>query len=137
MQYKGTKINIVDTPGHADFGGEVERVLSMVDGVLLVVDANEGPNTQTRFVTRKALERGLRPIVVLNKADRLMTGEDGSATVAESEDNVFDLLVALNATDDQLDFPFIYASARDGWAVEDFDERPQVCFVRHHTRHRN
>ena len=129
MQYKGTKINIVDTPGHADFGGEVERVLSMVDGVLLVVDANEGPNTQTRFVTRKALERGLRPIVVLNKADRLMTGEDGSATVAESEDNVFDLLVALNATDDQLDFPFIYASARDGWAVEDFDERPQVCFL--------
>lgn len=124
MNYKGTKINIVDTPGHADFGGEVERVLSMVDGVLLVVDANEGPNTQTRFVTRKALERGLRPIVVLNKADRLMSGDQGSATVTESEDNVFDLLVALNASDDQLDFPFIYASARDGWAVDDFDDKP-------------
>ena len=124
MEYKDTKINIVDTPGHADFGGEVERVLSMVDGVLLVVDANEGPNTQTRFVTRKALERGLKPIVVLNKADRLGTDQAGSSTVAEAEDNVFDLLVALEATDEQLDFPFIYASARDGWAVDEFSERP-------------
>jgi GTP-binding protein len=126
ITHKGTKINIVDTPGHADFGGEVERVLSMVDGVLLLVDANEGPNTQTRFVTRKALERGLRPIVVLNKADRLATGQTGSATVAQSENQVFDLLVALNATDAQLDFPFVYASARDGWAVSDFADRPKL-----------
>ena len=96
----------MDTPGHADFGGEVERVLGMVDGVVLLVDATDGPNTQTKFVTKKALERGLRPLVVINKVDR------DTARVSEVEDEVFDLFVALEATDEQLDFPFIYASAK-------------------------
>ena len=110
VDYHGVHINIVDTPGHADFGGEVERVLSMVDGVLLLVDAVEGPMPQTRFVTRKALAQGLKPILVVNKVDR-----DG----ARSEwvvDQTFDLMDKLGATEDQLDFPVIYASALNGWA---------------------
>ncbi|EEG77155.1 translational GTPase TypA [Dethiobacter alkaliphilus] len=108
VNYKGVKINIVDTPGHADFGGEVERALSMVDGVLLVVDAFEGPMPQTRFVLRKALELGLRPIVVVNKVDR------SDARPLEVVDMAFDLFAELGADDEQLDFPVIYASARDG-----------------------
>jgi GTP-binding protein len=114
--YRGVKINIVDTPGHADFGGEVERALSMVDGVLLVVDAFEGPMPQTRFVLRKALERGLRPIVVVNKVDR------SDARPLQVVDMAFDLFVELGANDEQLDFPVIYASARDGVAGLEPDE---------------
>ncbi len=104
------RINIVDTPGHADFGGEVERILSMVDGVLLLVDAAEGPMPQTKFVTAKALKLGLRPIVVINKADR------PDARVNEVHSEVFDLFAALEATDEQLDFPVLFASAKEGWA---------------------
>ena len=114
--YRGMKINIVDTPGHADFGGEVERALSMVDGVLLVVDAFEGPMPQTRFVLRKALERGLQPIVVVNKIDR------SDARPVEVVDMVFDLFVELGASDAQLDFPVVYASARGGIAGPELDE---------------
>ena len=110
VRYHGTHINIVDTPGHADFGGEVERVLSMVDGVLLLVDAVEGPMPQTRFVTRKALAHGLKPIVVVNKVDR--PGERSAWVVNQT----FDLFDKLGATEDQLDFPIIYASALEGWA---------------------
>jgi GTP-binding protein len=116
VDYHGVHINIVDTPGHADFGGEVERVLSMVDGVLLLVDAVEGPMPQTRFVTRKALAQGLKPILVVNKVDR-----DG----ARSDwvvDQTFDLMDKLGATEDQLDFPVIYASALHGWASTKVDE---------------
>jgi GTP-binding protein len=112
ITWNGTRINIVDTPGHADFGGEVERVLRMVDSVLLLVDAYEGPMPQTRFVTKKALELGLKPIVVVNKIDR--DGCDPHGTV----DGVFDLFVALGANDQQLDFPVIYASGRNGYAVK-------------------
>src|SRR5690242_3739226 len=110
VDYHGVHINIVDTPGHADFGGEVERVLSMVDGVLLLVDAVEGPMPQTRFVTRKALAQGLKPIVVVNKVDR------DSARPDWVVDQTFDLMDKLGATEDQLDFPVIYASAIQGWA---------------------
>ena len=110
------KINIVDTPGHADFGGEVERILSMVDGVLLLVDAAEGPMPQTKFVTSKALARGLRPIVVVNKADK------PDARPHWVHDQVFDLFVALEASDEQLDFPTLFASAKQGWAVADLEE---------------
>jgi GTP-binding protein len=110
VDYHGVHINIVDTPGHADFGGEVERVLSMVDGVLLLVDAVEGPMPQTRFVTRKALAQGLKPILVVNKVDR------ESARSAWVVDQTFDLMDKLGATEDQLDFPVIYASAINGWA---------------------
>ena len=110
VDYGGVHINIVDTPGHADFGGEVERVLSMVDGVLLLVDAVEGPMPQTRFVTRKALAQGLKPIVVVNKVDR------DSARSSWVVDQTFDLMDKLGATEDQLDFPVIYASAINGWA---------------------
>lgn len=117
--YKGTKINIVDTPGHADFGGEVERVLGMVDGVLLLVDAVEGPMPQTRFVTRKALALGLRPIVVINKIDR-----DG-ARPEWVVDQTFDLFDKLGATEEQLDFPVVYASALNGFASLDANERPE------------
>ena len=126
--WKGTRLNVVDTPGHADFGGEVERVLRMVDGVLLVVDATDGPNTQTTFVTEKALQHGLRPLVVLNKIDR------ETARVTEVENEVFDLLVGLGATDEQLDFKFLYASARDGWAVEDLEGRThaEICELASH-----
>ncbi len=108
-----TKINIVDTPGHADFGGEVERILRMVDGVVLLVDAAEGPMPQTRFVTRKALELGLLPMVVVNKVDR------ADARVHEVHDEVLELFMDLEATDAQLDAPFLYASGRDGWATRD------------------
>ncbi|MBV8445481.1 MAG: translational GTPase TypA, partial [Candidatus Dormibacteraeota bacterium] len=117
IEYGDTRINIVDTPGHADFGGEVERVLSMVDGVLLLVDAVEGPMPQTRFVTRKALAQGLRAIVVVNKIDR--TG----ARPAWVVDQTFDLFDKLGASDAQLDFPVIYASALHGWASTDYTER--------------
>ena len=113
VQYQGTHINIVDTPGHADFGGEVERVLSMVDSVLLLVDAVDGPMPQTRFVTRKALALGLRPIVVVNKVDRPGARPDWVVN------QTFDLFDKLGATDEQLDFPIVYASALQGWASLD------------------
>ena len=112
VDWRGTRVNIVDTPGHADFGGEVERILSMVDGVVLLVDAAEGPMPQTKFVTSKALALGLRPIVVLNKVDK----PDAEPDRALNE--VFDLFAALDADDDQLDFPVLYASGRAGWADE-------------------
>ncbi|KAJ3110533.1 hypothetical protein HDU96_006503 [Phlyctochytrium bullatum] len=112
ITYKGHRINIVDTPGHADFGGEVERVLSMVDGVILVVCATEGPMTQTRFVLGKALGQGLKPLVVMNKADR------PSARLDEVDDEVLELFLALEAADDQIDYPVAYASAKEGWAVK-------------------
>ena len=115
VEWKGTRINIVDTPGHADFGGEVERILSMVDGVVLLVDAAEGPMPQTKFVTSKALALGLRPIVVLNKVDR------PDAEPNRALDEVFDLFAALDADDDQLDFPHLYASGRTGWADAGLD----------------
>ncbi|MGZ3256377.1 MAG: translational GTPase TypA [Croceibacterium sp.] len=117
VEWHGTHINIVDTPGHADFGAEVERILSMVDGVILLVDAAEGPMPQTKFVTGKALGLGLRPIVVVNKIDR------PDARPQEVLDEVFDLFVALDADDDQLDFPGLYASGRQGYASEDQDAR--------------
>ena len=116
VRYEGTHINIVDTPGHADFGGEVERVLSMVDGVLLLVDAVEGPMPQTRFVTRKALALGLKPIVVVNKVDR--HGERAEWVVNQT----FDLFDKLGATEEQLDFPVVYASALLGWAKDQLDQ---------------
>src|SRR3954467_13327180 len=116
VQYKGTKINIVDTPGHADFGGEVERILGMVDCVLLLVDAYEGAMPQTRFVTQKAFEMGLRPIVVVNKIDRL--GVDPH----EVMDQVFELFISLGASDAQLDFPVIYASGREGYAIRELGQ---------------
>ncbi len=113
VEWKGVRINIVDTPGHADFGGEVERILSMVDGVVVLVDAAEGPMPQTKFVTGKALSLGLRPIVVINKVDR------GDARPHEVHDEVFDLFAALDADDHQLDFPTLFAVGRDGWAAAD------------------
>jgi GTP-binding protein len=113
--WEGTRINIVDTPGHADFGGEVERILSMVDGVVVLVDAAEGPMPQTKFVVGKALRQGLRPIVVINKIDR------PDARVHQVHDEIFDLFAALEASDEQLDFPTLYASGRAGWAVADLD----------------
>ena len=115
VEWKGTRINIVDTPGHADFGGEVERILSMVDGVVLLVDAAEGPMPQTKFVTSKALKLGLRPIVVVNKVDK----SDAEPDRALNE--CFDLFANLDATDDQLDFPTMYASGRNGWADMELD----------------
>ncbi|MGA8707150.1 MAG: translational GTPase TypA [Steroidobacteraceae bacterium] len=117
IEYGGTRINIVDTPGHADFGGEVERVLSMVDGVLLLVDAVEGPMPQTRFVTRKALALGLKAIVVVNKIDR------PGARAGWVVDQTFELFDKLGATDEQLDFPVVYASALQGWASLDLTRR--------------
>jgi len=116
VDWKGVHINIVDTPGHADFGGEVERILSMVDGVVLLVDAAEGPMPQTKFVTTKALQLGLRPIVVINKADR------PDARAHQVHDEVFDLFAILEASDDQLDFPTLYASAKQGWAVAELED---------------
>ena len=113
IDWRDTRINIVDTPGHADFGAEVERILKMVDGVVLLVDAAEGPMPQTKFVTGKALGLGLRPIVVINKIDR------GDARPDEVLDEVFELFTVLEASDEQLDFPFLYAVGRDGWASED------------------
>ncbi len=115
VEWKGTRINIVDTPGHADFGGEVERILSMVDGVVLLVDAAEGPMPQTKFVTSKALALGLRPIVVLNKVDKPDAEPDRAL------DECFDLFANLGADDDQLDFPAMYASGRSGWADMELD----------------
>jgi len=115
VEWKGTRINIVDTPGHADFGGEVERILSMVDGVVLLVDAAEGPMPQTKFVTSKALALGLRPIVVLNKVDKPDAEPDRAL------DECFDLFATLDATEDQLDFPHMYASGRSGWADAELD----------------
>src|ERR1700757_5002577 len=111
FKYKDYHINIVDTPGHADFGGEVERIMKMVDGVLLVVDSHDGPQAQTKFVLRKALENKARPIVVINKIDR------ENARPHKVVDMVFDLFVELKATDEQLDFPIIYASAKNGFAM--------------------
>ncbi len=116
MAANGTRINIIDTPGHADFGGEVERVLSMADGVILLTDAAEGPMPQTKFVLGKALKQGLRPIVVINKVDR----PDGRAE--EVVDEVFDLFAALDANEDQLDFPILYASGRDGWCTRELTD---------------
>ena len=116
ITYNDTKINIIDTPGHSDFGGQVERVLKLADGVLLLVDAAEGPMPQTRFVLDKALQLGLRPIVVVNKIDK------PDARPMEICNKVFDLFCELDASDEQLDFPVLYASGRDGWAVADLDD---------------
>lgn len=115
FKYKNYHVNIVDTPGHADFGGEVERIMNMIDGVLLVVDAAEGPQAQTRFVLRKALEAGAKPIVVINKIDR------ENANPKKVLDQVFELFMSLNATDEQLDFPYVYCSAKDGYAKLDLE----------------
>lgn len=114
INYKGTKINIIDTPGHADFGGEVERVLNMADGCLLLVDAFEGPMPQTRFVLQKAIQMGLKPVVVINKVDKPNCRPD------EVQEMVFDLMFSLDATEDQLDFPTIYGSAKNGWMSTDW-----------------
>jgi GTP-binding protein len=132
VRYKETLINIVDTPGHADFGGEVERVLGMVDGCILIVDANEGPMPQTRFVLKKALEKGLRPIVVVNKIDR------PNADVNAAINKVFDLFVELGADDDQCDFTTLYASGLQGYAKDDLGEegkdmQPLFEAILHHV----
>ncbi|MDD2635707.1 MAG: translational GTPase TypA [Bacteroidales bacterium] len=116
VRYKDTKINIIDTPGHSDFGGEVERVLNMADGVLLIVDAFEGPMPQTRFVLQKALELGLKPIVVINKVDK------PNCNPELTQEKVFDLMFSLEATEDQLDFPTVYGSAKQAWMGPDFDK---------------
>ena len=116
INYKGYKINIIDTPGHADFGGEVERVLNMADGCLLLVDAFEGPMPQTRFVLQKAIQLGLKPIVVINKVDK------PNCRPSEVQEMVFDLMFSLDATEEQLDFPTIYGSAKQGWMSEDWKE---------------
>jgi len=114
VRYKGTKINIIDTPGHSDFGGEVERVLNMADGVLLLVDAFEGPMPQTRFVLQKALELELKPILVINKVDKPNCNPD------ETNELVFDLMISLDATDEQLDYPTVYGSSKEGWMSADW-----------------
>jgi GTP-binding protein len=114
VRYEGTKINIIDTPGHSDFGGEVERVLNMADGVLLLVDAFEGPMPQTRFVLQKALELGLKPIVVVNKVDK------PNCTPEEANDKVFDLMFSLDATEEQLEYPTVYGSSKQGWMGPDW-----------------
>jgi len=119
VPYGDVRINIIDTPGHADFGGEVERVLKMADGVLLLVDAFEGPMPQTRFVLQKALQLNLKPIVVINKVDR------PNARPLEVHDEVLDLFIELEANDDQLEFPGVYASGRDGWAVDQLEDEPR------------
>ena len=124
VTYRDVRINIVDTPGHADFGGEVERTLAMVDGVLLLVDASEGPMPQTRFVLRKALERGLVPIVCINKIDR------PDARISEVLDEVYGLFIDLDATEEQLEFPVVYTIARDGIArasLEDDERHPRAA----------
>src|SRR5829696_3956983 len=110
--WKDARINIVDTPGHADFGGEVERILNMVDGAIVLVDAAEGPMPQTKFVVGKALKIGLKPIVLVNKVDK------PDARPSEVVNEVFDLFAALDATDDQLDFPILYGSAKQGWIAK-------------------
>ena len=117
ITWKDVRINIIDTPGHADFGGEVERVLGMADGVIILTDAAEGPMPQTKFVLGKALAQGLKPIVVINKIDR----HDSRAE--EVVDEVFDLFVALDANEEQLDFPIMYAAGRDGWCVKDLNDK--------------
>ena len=114
INWKGVKINILDTPGHSDFGGEVERVLNMADGCLLLVDAFEGPMPQTRFVLQKALQLGLKPIVVVNKVDK------PNCRPEQVYEMVFDLMCDLNATEDQLDFPVVYGSAKNGWMSADW-----------------
>ncbi|MCK4847242.1 MAG: translational GTPase TypA, partial [Deltaproteobacteria bacterium] len=119
IDYRDTKINIIDTPGHADFGGEVERILKMVDGVLLLVDASEGPLPQTRFVLKKALDLGLPPILVINKIDR------PDARIAEVLDEVYDMFIDLDATEDQLDFPVVYAIAKDGIAKRELKDESE------------
>ena len=116
IHYKGVKINIIDTPGHSDFGGEVERVLKMADGVILLVDAFEGPMPQTRFVLSKALALGLKPIVVVNKVDKENCRPD------EVHEQVFDLMYSLDATEDQLDFHTLYGSSKHGWMSNDWKE---------------
>ena len=124
VRYGDVKLNIVDTPGHADFGGEVERALTMVDGILLLVDASEGPMPQTRFVLRKALEARLPVILVVNKVDR------PDARIAEVVDEVYELFLDLDATDDQVEFPIVYANAKAGWASLDGGRgghRPQAA----------
>jgi len=114
VEYKDIKVNIIDTPGHADFGGEVERVLNMADGVLILVDAFEGPMPQTRFVLQKALSLGLKPILVINKVDK------PNCRPEEVQEEVFELMFNLDATEDQLDFPTIYGSAKNGWMSDDW-----------------
>ncbi|MFG6388377.1 MAG: GTP-binding protein, partial [Muribaculaceae bacterium] len=114
IDYKGYKINIIDPPGHADFGGEVERVLNMADGCLLLVDAFEGPMPQTRFVLQKAIEIGLKPVVVINKVDK------PNCRPEEVQEMVFDLMFNLDASEEQLDFPTLYGSAKQGWMSTDF-----------------
>lgn len=121
--YKGVKINVIDTPGHSDFGGQVERVLNLTDGVILLVDAAEGPMPQTRFVLEKALRLGKKAIVLVNKIDK------PDARPTEVVDAVFDLFCELNASEDQLDFPLLYASGRDGWAVKDLGNDPRNSIV--------
>ncbi|UCE61490.1 MAG: GTP-binding protein [Phycisphaerales bacterium] len=123
ITYKGTKINLIDTPGHADFGGEVERVLKMADGCLLLVDAFEGPMPQTRFVLRKAFENGLRPVVVINKIDR------SDARPNSVLDEVLDLFIELGADDEALEFPTVYTSATHGYATTDPTQCPGDIFV--------
>src|SRR5580704_6382863 len=118
--WKGTRINIVDTPGHADFGGEVERILNMVDGAIVLVDAAEGPMPQTKFVVSKALKIGLKPIVCINKVDK------PDARPTEVVNEVFDLFAALDATDDQLDFPILYGSSKQGWMALSADRSHDV-----------
>ena len=132
IDWEGTRINIIDTPGHADFGGEVERVLHMADGVILLTDAAEGPMPQTKFVLGKALAQGLKPIVIINKVDR----PDGRPE--EVIDEVFDLFVSLDANDEQLDFPILYASGRDGWCTRELDDprenlKPLLDLVLNHV----
>ena len=122
ITWKDVRINIIDTPGHADFGGEVERVLGMADGVIILTDAAEGPMPQTKFVLGKALAQGLKPIVVINKIDR----HDSRAE--EVVDEVFDLFVALDANEDQLDFPIMYAAGRDGWCVKDLEDKRENLY---------
>lgn len=123
IQYKGVKINVIDTPGHSDFGGQVERVLNLTDGVVLLVDAAEGPMPQTRFVLEKALALGKKPIVMINKIDK------PDSRVEEVVNAVFDLFVELNANDDQLDFPILYASGRNGWVVTDLENEPLTSII--------
>ena len=122
INWKNDKINIIDTPGHADFGGEVERILNMADSAVLLVDAAEGPMPQTKFVLSKALNLGLKPMVIINKIDR------SDARPDEVLDEIFDLFVSLDANEEQLDFPVLYAACRDGWCVKDLenDERKDL-----------
>ena len=137
INYNGTKINIIDTPGHSDFGGEVGRVLNMADGCILLVDAFEGPMPQTRFVLQKALEIGLKPIVVVNKVDK------PNCRPEEVYEMVFDLMFSLNATEDQLDFPVIYGSAKNNWMSTDWQQQTDSItavtglYRRKHSRRRN